>query len=180
MPVSANVFAWRAAICAAMAIWGVTCVPEARRAATLRAGFVAAAAAAAAAAIGAVTASKMHRSVQVFNNLDSNYGDFETWHNNHFSPAAISCCCCCFSNISFSFCSCSFFALSSLEKKRLKKLSWFKKKNTNLIENRFEGKWAAPCTIDVIRGNNTDQNPAKENGHETCCLTSWPEPLVHP
>lgn len=45
MPVSAKVLACRAAICAAMAIWGVTCVPEARRAATLRTGWVAAAAA---------------------------------------------------------------------------------------------------------------------------------------
>ena len=35
MPVSASVLAWRAAICAAIAIWGVTWVPEARRAATL-------------------------------------------------------------------------------------------------------------------------------------------------
>lgn len=57
MPVSASVFAWSAAICAAMAIWGVTCVPEARRAATLRAGFEAAAAAATA-AIGAATGNK--------------------------------------------------------------------------------------------------------------------------
>ena len=41
MPVSASVLAWRAAICAAMAIWGVTWVPEARRAATLSTGLVA-------------------------------------------------------------------------------------------------------------------------------------------
>lgn len=36
MPVSAKALACRAAIWAAIAIWGVTCVPDANRAATLR------------------------------------------------------------------------------------------------------------------------------------------------
>lgn len=43
MPVSASVLACSAAICAAMAICGVTCVPEASSAATFRAGLEAAA-----------------------------------------------------------------------------------------------------------------------------------------
>ena len=55
MPVSANVLACKAAICAAMANCGVTCVPEASNAATFSTGLEAAATAAADAA--AATAS---------------------------------------------------------------------------------------------------------------------------
>lgn len=42
---------------------------------------------------------------------------FRMCHSQQLLPAAISCCCCCcFSNSSFSFCSCNFFALSNLWK----------------------------------------------------------------
>lgn len=140
MPVSAKVFAWRAAICAAMAIWGVTCVPEARRAATLRAGFEAAAAAAAAAAIGAATTDEIQTSIS--NILTKSI----RLHKRHYLPAAISCCCCCcFSNISFSFCSCNFLALSSLVRKTIticwnKNVLHFQYRNrNNVCTSKYKG-----------------------------------------